>query len=74
MRACMTCARLDRTERGATTCSAFPDGIPAEINQGRVSHTQPYPGDHGQQWLVWDAAPADVKAANHPFPSQLNAA
>lgn len=28
-------------------CSAFPQGIPAEITTGRNMHTEPYPGDNG---------------------------
>ncbi len=43
-------------------CSAFPEGIPAEITSGKNLHTSPYPGDHGIQYsqgvsnvreLVW---------------------
>jgi hypothetical protein len=33
-------------------CAAFPTspGIPPEITSGEVSHTEPYPGDHGIQY------------------------
>ena len=72
MRACGYCARLIRRD-GATTCTAFPDGIPDVINSGQVAHVQPYPGDHGLQWTVDDGAPASIKAANHPFPGRLSA-
>ena len=32
-------------------CSAFPDGIPEEILNGKVSHEEPYPGDNGYQFI-----------------------
>ena len=38
----------EATERHV--CTAFPDGIPAEIVTGRNMHTEPYPGDGGIQY------------------------
>ena len=37
-------------------CSAFLDGIPMEIWEGRNKHTEPYEGDQGIQFeqKVWD--------------------
>ena len=32
------------------SCEAFPDGIPEELFDGKVSHHTPYPGDHGIQF------------------------
>jgi hypothetical protein len=43
------------------TCSAFPDGIPAEIWNGLNPHVDPYPGDHGIQFEAV-AAPEPVGA------------
>jgi hypothetical protein len=28
-------------------CSAFPDGIPVEILEGKFDHRKPHEGDHG---------------------------
>ena len=42
---CTICTRLNL--RANRQCAAFPDGIPLEIWEGKNSHTEPYPGDHG---------------------------
>jgi hypothetical protein len=34
-------------DRGARTCEAFPNGIPAPIWNGQNTHRRPYPGDRG---------------------------
>lgn len=36
-----------RHRRDATTCAAFPRGIPVAILTGDADHRKPYPGDHG---------------------------
>lgn len=51
---------LDRVKRGAgcqacmhwrgLTCTAFPRGIPSDIQSGQVAHDRPYPGDGNVQW------------------------
>lgn len=43
---CVTC----RNYRGALTCRAFPESIPAEILSGDFDHREPYPGDNGVGW------------------------
>jgi hypothetical protein len=45
---CATCEH----RRVGTTCKAFPQGIPAPILNGEVSHKQPYAGDGGTQWKL----------------------
>jgi hypothetical protein len=57
---CITCARY----RGMAECAAYPDGIPPEVMEGTIDHTQPYAGDHGLQWVAQsDDDLADEKLA-----------
>jgi hypothetical protein len=44
---CRECAHY----RGALTCDAFPEDIPADIVMGRVTHTQPLAGDNGIRFV-----------------------
>ena len=55
---CDLCVHLDL--RAARNCAAFPEGIPPEIWEGKNSHTEPYPGDHG---IRFEDARAPVAAA-----------
>lgn len=49
---CLECVHLKKNPYtvGSIPCTAFPKGIPDEILESRVSHTKPYPGDHGIQF------------------------
>lgn len=49
--ACWTCVHKSTT---GPTCTAFPDGIPEEILDGRNQHREAYPGDNG---IRYEAAP-----------------
>ena len=44
-RACSWCNRV--TNYAKKTCTAFPDGIPAEILDGKNKHTKAHKGDNG---------------------------
>lgn len=45
---CRRCVHLN-TEQNYR-CSAFPDGIPADILQMQHDHRQPHPGDQNIRW------------------------
>ena len=55
---CFSCQRQwnppqpDRDPMLGPYCAAFPDGIPDEIYTNVVDHREPYPGDHGLQWIA----------------------
>ncbi len=40
---CFQCGHATST----TTCKAFPDWIPDEIQTGQFDHAKPHPGDSG---------------------------
>jgi len=45
---CAWCIHIRRPINLAVPrCTAYPRGIPWEIQVGQVRHTKPYPGDHG---------------------------
>ncbi len=55
---CSECKHL--LDSLARRCRAFDDekGIPVKIWQGRISHTEPYPGDNGYHFEPKETEPA----------------
>jgi len=53
---CLTCRHYKpkRRRTDKSRCSAFPDGIPLEILNSTVKHTEPYEGDNGIQYEAID--------------------
>lgn len=49
---CSFCKHLEPLQK--RTCTAFPDGIPDEIWEGRNWHKETYPGDRGIQFEAKD--------------------
>lgn len=47
---CLKCKHYHRDKVNELTCEAYPDGIPDEILQSVVDHTESYEGDHGIQF------------------------
>ena len=58
---CKNFIALDADAHG--TCKAFPDGIPTELLDSMVKHTNPYPGDRG---ILYESRFADDE------PEELN--
>jgi len=44
------CQKCKHFNLYSPSCKAFPKGIPEEILNGEVDHTEPYLGDHGIQY------------------------
>ena len=48
---CSTCTYYIKNGKKSFVCQAYPDGIPDVIIRGEVDHIEPYPGDHGIQYM-----------------------
>ncbi len=52
---CIWCRHFNRGRgRGVYTCSAFPEGIPDPIIDGKFDHSLPYQGDNGIRFEKMD--------------------
>jgi hypothetical protein len=45
--ACAFCKHFEPNIRDRSVCTAFPNGIPNEINYGYIHHVDPWSGDNG---------------------------
>lgn len=51
------------TDEGLTRCTAYPDGIPTDIRDGRIDHQENWQGDHGVKFAERGAGLPE----RHPF-------
>lgn len=51
---CALCRHFNTENPSEQNCTAFPDGIPADILHNRFDHTAPYPGDAGIRFEARD--------------------
>jgi hypothetical protein len=69
---CMWCRRYRRgdgsEERPGRTCEAFPEEIPPKIWNGDTDHREPFPGDHGLQYVQGPTEPPDHWAPGGKLP------
>ncbi|ALA07243.1 hypothetical protein SECTIM467_119 [Brevibacillus phage SecTim467] len=47
---CIFCKHFNRDDRAAMTCMAYPNGIPRDIQELKVIHTEPYHADNDIQY------------------------
>jgi hypothetical protein len=69
------CRRCLYRLAGTSTCVAFPRGIPIEIIEGHVDHTEPYPGDGGFRFVMsgaFDGARRSGLAGERRGPLKMN--
>ena len=64
---CAYCVHFHTDNRDSETCTAFPEGIPRDILDGRNNHMMPFPGDHGvlftpMKGFEFLRGPTEVKA------------
>jgi hypothetical protein len=62
------CTRCIFRLNSKMACVAFPNGIPADIAEGRVDHTKPYDGDGGIRFVPsreYGRLPGDPKDVSH---------
>jgi len=48
---CGTCRHKRPPSPEGPSCEAFPNGIPVEIFNGSVNHSEPVEGDNDIQWV-----------------------
>src|SRR5262249_16246691 len=63
---CAYCIHLDKNSMCVRKCTAFPEGIPEDILEGRHDHRFAYSGDHGIRLELKPGIPEELLGKPRP--------